>query len=141
MPSQKRLSSICQSIAHHAVSGISYIHPHVLQACRSARLKEIAVSLLDSEPCPELFRHLEPLRLSLRGLRTRFEEILATEGFSLADSAEATLTFSPDPQVSDDYSTICRSRLTSNTGRSYMHTIDTLGQSRNSEHPPTPPPK
>jgi hypothetical protein len=141
MPSQKRLNSICRSIAHHAVSGISYIHPHMLQACRAAGQPHMTVSLLESEPCPESFRGIEPLRLSLRALRKRFEEILAAEGFSVADLAEASLTFSPDPQFSDDYCTVCHSRLTSHTGRSYEHTIDCLGQPRHADYPPTPTPK
>lgn len=138
MPSQKRLNSICHSIAHHAVSGISYIHPHVLQACRAAGLTQMVVSLLDSEPCPESFRGIEPLRLSLRGLRMRFEEILAAEGFSVTDLTEASLTFSPDPQFSDDYCTICHSHLTSSMGRSYEHTIDCLGHPCHAEYPPAP---
>jgi hypothetical protein len=28
MPRRKRLRSVCHSIAHHAVSGLSYVHPH-----------------------------------------------------------------------------------------------------------------
>ena len=78
-------NSVCHSIAHHAVSGLSHIHPHVLLACRAGGVSQMAVSLLEPEPCPESFRSIEPLRLSLRGLRARFGEILAAEGFSAAD--------------------------------------------------------
>jgi hypothetical protein len=129
MASAKRLNSVCHSIAHHAVSGLSYVHPHVLATCRSAGLEEMTVDLLDAEPCPPRFRGVEPLRLSLRGLREKLESILTTEGFSLSDLAVAELTFRRDSQFHDDYSSICCVKLVSKAGRIYEHRVDYVGRS------------
>jgi hypothetical protein len=131
MPSVKHLNSVCHSIAHHAVSGVSFVHPHVLAACRSAGLDRMCVNLLDNEPCPESFRDIEPLRLSLRALRSKLEGILNAEGFSMADLSFAQLTFSPASNDSDEYCSVCRAILTSTTGRTYEHVVDYLGTTRN----------
>lgn len=125
-----RLDNVCQSIAHHAASGVSYVHPHVLTACRRAGVDHMSLDLLDSEPCPETFRDIEPLCVSLRKLRDTFEHILNAEGCSIADLSFAQLTLSPDPAFSDDYCSICRAKLTSKTGQTYEHVADCLGQER-----------
>lgn len=130
MPSAKRLNSVCHSVAHHAVSGLSYIHPHVLATCRSAGVEQMDIDLLDREPCPPQFRDIEPLRLSLRALREKFESVLASEGFSIADLSRAQLTFSRDSAFSDDYCSVCRAKLTSKAGRDYEHLVDCLGRER-----------
>lgn len=128
MPSTKRLNSVCHSIAHHAVSGLSFIHPHVLETCRSAGVQHVSIDLLDPEPCPKEFRVVLPLLLSLRCLRTKLDEILTAEGFSLSDLSRASLTFFPDPRLHDDCSSICHSILTTVTGRTYEHVINCLGE-------------
>ena len=130
MPSVKHLNSVCHSIAHHAVSGLSFVHPHVLMACRGAGLDRMCVNLLDPEPCPERFRDIEPLRLSLGALRSKLEGILAAEGFSLGDLSSAQLTFAPASQDCDDYSSVCHAVLTSTTGRTYEHIVDSMGTTR-----------
>jgi hypothetical protein len=130
MPSTKRLNSVCHSIAHHAVSALSYVHPHLLIACRGAGLKRLAVELLEADPCPARFQHIAPLKLSLGALRSKFEDILRAEGFSLSEVSRACLTFRPDLQQNDDYCSICRAVLISRTGRTYEHEVDWLGQSR-----------
>ena len=48
MASAKRLNSVCHSIAHQAVSGLSYVHPHVLATCCNSGVEEMTVDLLDS---------------------------------------------------------------------------------------------
>ena len=129
MPSAKHLSSVCHSIAHHSVSGVSFVHPHVLAACRAAGLDHMSVNLIDTEPCPERFRDIEPLRLSLAGLKTKLEAILSAEGFSMADLSSARLTFTPAFNDSD-YCSVCRATLTSAAGRTYEHVVDYLGATR-----------
>src|SRR5436190_19955216 len=98
MPSRKRLKSVCHSIAHHAASDLSFVHPHVMHACRAAGVEQMDINLLETDPCPSQFRDSEPLRLSLRALREKFEGILASEGFSLRDIERAELSFASDPQ-------------------------------------------
>jgi hypothetical protein len=88
----------------------------------------MSINLLDPEPCPKEFRSVQPLLLSLRCLRTKLEEILTAEGFSLSELSHASLTFFPDPRLQDDCSSICHSILTSASGRSYEHIINCLGE-------------
>ena len=110
MTSQKRLKSVCHNIAHHAQSGLSFIHPHVVRACREAGAPDMHVELLDVEPCPSQYRHIEPLRLSLQALRDKFESLLVAEGFALADVASVSLQFTPYPDM-DDYCCTCHAKL------------------------------
>ena len=129
MASGKHLNSVCQSIAHHAVSGLSYVHPHVLSTCRTTGVGQMTIELLDPDPCPAQFRGVEPLRLSLRGLREKFESILDSEGFSFADLSSAELTFRPDSRFHDDHCSFCHAKLTSKAGRTYEHLVDYVGRS------------
>lgn len=128
MARRKRLRSVCHSIAHHAVSGLSYIHPHVLRACRSAGVDRMEVNLLDTEPCPAHFRSIEPLRLSLRGLKDRFEAILISEGFRPSELSAATLVFTPDMTLSDDLCSNCQARLSVHEAEPIECTVNYLGE-------------
>jgi hypothetical protein len=131
MASEKRLNSVCHSLAHHATSGLSFIHPHAVTACRQHRAESVTADLLASEPCPEPFRADESLRLSLGALAEKLRCILAAEGFTEEDLSEASATFWPDPAFSDGHGTICRSVIVSKSGRRFEHTLDCLGKSRN----------
>jgi hypothetical protein len=131
MASEKRLNSVCHSLAHHATSGLSFIHPHAVKACQQNHAESITADLLASEPCPESFRANEPLRMSFRALAEKLRSILAAEGFSESDLSEASATFWPDPAFSDGYGTICRAVLVSKSSRRFEHTLDCLGQARN----------
>jgi hypothetical protein len=102
MTSVKRMRSVCHSIAHYATSGVSFVHPHVLLACAELGLREFEVNLLDEGPCPASCRGNEPLRSSLRGVRLRLSEILASEGMTVEDLTQATLTFRRAPEALDD---------------------------------------
>jgi hypothetical protein len=124
----KRLRSVCHSIAHHAVSGLSYIHPHVLTAARSASLDQLTVDLLDPEPCPEQFRDVKPLLVSLRGLRSKFETILTSEGMALSELEVASLSFAPDPAFEDDHCAICQATLVPPGGNGVRCAVNCLGE-------------
>lgn len=127
MPRRKRLRSVCHSIAHHAVSGLSYVHPHVVRACRNAGASCLQVDLLAADPCPLQFAEIAPLRSSLKGLREKFETILATEQFSLSDLSLATLCFTPE-SGKDDYCTICHATLQSHNQKPVECVVNYLGQ-------------
>lgn len=133
MPGRKRLRSVCQSIAHHAVSGLSYVHPHVLRACRDAGVGHMQINLLEAEPCPSRFKGSEPLRLSLRQLREKFESILAIEGFSPSDLAVAELRFTPDSVRENDYCSTCRAILKSTDEDAVECVVNYLGQTQNTQ--------
>jgi hypothetical protein len=129
MPSEKRLSSVCHSLAHHAASGLSYVHPHLRQASRIAGADTALINLLLEEPCPpELSAHPH-LPQALRSLRTRFADMLASEGFSLGTLKEAKLLFEFTAQFPDDHCSNCHARLVAQSGREFVHAVNYLGAS------------
>lgn len=127
MPRRKRLRSVCHSIAHHAVSGLSYVHPHIVHACRNAGASCMQVNLLAADPCPPQFAEIAPLKSSLIGLREKFETILATVEFSLSDLSLATLCFTPE-LGKDDYCTICHATLQGKNQEPVECIVNYLGQ-------------
>ena len=129
MATQKRLSSVCHSTAHHAVSGLSYLHPHLRQACRLANLSNVTVELLAENPYPHNLVHLQPLFLALAALKVKFTEILNSEGFAVEDLQSATLRFEFEPKFTDDFSSNCFAQLVSMNGKAYEHFVDYLGNS------------
>jgi len=139
MASAKHINGVCHNIAHHAVSGLSFINPHVLAACRAAGVNDITVNLLDPEPCPPQFRQIKPLRLSLRALREKFEHMLEGIGFSVADLTEAQLIFRRAYPSAGDYCPICHAKITSKTGRHFEHLVDYLGNDLTKSMKPTAP--
>jgi hypothetical protein len=127
MASAKHINGLCHNIAHHAVSGLSFINPHILAASRAAGVDYIAVNLLDSNPCPPQFWQIKPLRLSLRTLREKFEHMLEGVGFSVADLNEAQLIFCRAYPDADDYCAMCHAKITLKTGCHFEHLVDYLG--------------
>jgi hypothetical protein len=91
MPSLKRLRSVCHSTAQHAASGVSFIQPHLGQACREVGLTQVVIDLKESQPYSKELRVHHQLQLALLALQTRFEEILEAEGFTLQDLTRAEL--------------------------------------------------
>jgi len=63
----------------------------------------------------------------LRGLRERFEGILAAESFSISDLTLATLSFTADPEK-DDYCSICHATLMSKDQEPVEYIVNYLGQ-------------
>jgi len=126
----KRLRSVCHSIAHHATSGLSWVHPHVLRACEARGLSALEVNLLDDEPCPQACLEIEPLKLSLRGVKSKLREILSTEGMTIEDLTQASLTFIRAPEARDDYNTVCRAQLAAGEGIGVNVAVDFMGNTR-----------
>lgn len=129
MPSEKRLKSVCNSIAQHAVSSLSFIHPHLSQACRSHGIHSISLDLISSDPCPDQFKPNEPVHLSLISLHNRFKEILTSEGFGIADIEDTILVFEfPNEYLKfEDYCTNCHVHLTSKKGNEFVYSVDCFG--------------
>jgi hypothetical protein len=129
MASEKRLSSVCHGIAHHAVSGLSYIHPHLRQACRAVGESSVVIDLCNTNPCPEPLFTNQRLQNALLSVQTRFLQILQSEGFSASDIQEASLFFEFTPEFPDDYCSNCHASLVSATGKQFAHAVNYLGAS------------
>ena len=117
MPSQRALAGVTHDIAHHAASSVSWVHPHLHQACCAAGVRQATVNLLELAPYPYGLPQLEPLRLSLISLRDRFLAILSANGFSRSDVAAATLLFQFPLYGADGYTCEVVARLESSRGR------------------------
>jgi hypothetical protein len=91
--STKRLRSVIQSTAHHAVSGLCYIHPHLGALCKEQDIKSIRVSLYEAKFEPALINITKELELSTDALREKFNEILDSEKITLNEIQNAYATF------------------------------------------------
>ena len=94
MTSIKRLRSVIQSTAYHAVSGLCYVHPHLGEECKKTGIKTITVNLVTPGFEPELPSITRDLKLSTSALREKFNELLAVENIQAQELKSAYATFS-----------------------------------------------
>ena len=122
MPSYKLLNGVAHDIMDHAMSGLSYLHPHLSQTCRSAQISDVTLDLMRESPLPATIQQYQPLVMACQTLHRTFVAILTKMGFTLADLSAASLTFHVLQDAPDDYSYVsCTSELISARGRSYRH--------------------
>ena len=130
MPSQKRFASISQSLAHHALSGLSYLSPHLGRAARAAAVETVTVELLAHDPFPVGLPRSEPLELALLSLRQWFIDLLGREGFEPADVASVRLDFLFEPpELASGFPQprTATVSLQASSGRSYDVTVSDFG--------------
>ena len=125
MVSRKHLSAVSHDIAHHAVSGISWLHPHLGEACRRAKKDEVVLEVSRANPLPDDFPATEPLKLASRELHRTFRTILEKKGFAASDVKIAELRFVFSAQKTDDYCATCFSRLLTSDDREFSHRLQT----------------
>jgi hypothetical protein len=101
MPSRKRLRSVVHSLAHHAASSLSYLHPHLGQATERAGKWAVEIDLLGNAVVPEALKPTKQMELSLSALRERFAQMLASEQFAITDLAESRMLFEFRKDFSD----------------------------------------
>jgi hypothetical protein len=119
MTSMKVLQSVAHDVAHHARSGLSWLHPHVGQACRSAGLLEVEVQLTGAEMYPAILPPMEPLRLALIGLRDRLWKIVTAHKLEQSSVKGVSLLFCFSELRSDDYLCEVTGVVTGSNGRTY----------------------
>ncbi len=95
MPSTKRLRSVTHSTAHHSVSGLCYVHPHLGSICKELGYREISVNLIGLGLNPQLKETTKELTLSTNSLREFFNGVLESENMNVSEltSAEAIFFF------------------------------------------------
>ncbi|MFZ1612600.1 MAG: hypothetical protein WAT51_00405 [Holophaga sp.] len=129
MSSQKLLSSVAHNIAHHAVSGLSYLHPHLKLTLVKANLTSIAVDLLNPELDQPNLKPSKPLTDAIGALKSKFAEILVAEGLSLADVRSAVLVFDFPAYYTDNFCSDCHAFLVGSSGKHFQQAVDYLGRS------------
>jgi len=119
MGSLKSLQAAAHDIGHHAQSGLSYIHPHLGQACRQAGVDQARVDLLTDAPYPAGLPDHQPLALALLNLRRRFLDILARYQLAPDDVTGVEMQFAFKHDRHDDSLCAVRTVITDRTGRTY----------------------
>jgi hypothetical protein len=124
MPSSKLLNGAAHDIAHHALSGLSYLHPHLTQVCKRARRASVTLDLPRESPLPADLPDYKPLRLASQALHRTFVGILESFGFTVAGVTAAQLTFHVPHDAPDDYSYVsCDSEIVTTSGRVHRHEL------------------
>ncbi len=80
-------------IAHHAQSGLSYLHPHMGEMCREAGVIEVVVDLMAENSYPKNIREYKPLKLAIGALKDKFLSILSKREMELDFINELKLKF------------------------------------------------
>jgi hypothetical protein len=93
MPKIALLNGVTHDIAHHAQSSLSWLYPHLSDACRDAGVLTTSVELVDTRPYPPGLQHKQPLALALVSMRQTLAVILEKHGFDFADLTSARLDF------------------------------------------------
>ena len=76
MASQKPLKGVAYDIAHHAQSGLSYLHPHMGELCKEIGVTEAVIDLMADNSYPKDLRVYKPLKLAIGALKDKFHSIL-----------------------------------------------------------------
>jgi hypothetical protein len=118
------LASVAYNIAHHAASGLSWLHPHACQSARALGLAELRFDLLASQPL-SLPSVAEPLRLASEALRKKSLEILEQHGFSVNALASAILVM--QFPSSDEYYCVTAVRIETQDGKVFEKSTTSTG--------------
>lgn len=122
MSSKRHFNGIAHDIAHHAQSGLSYLHPHVVEAIRCNGTSDARMDLLAEQPWPPAFVVGAPLQLATGALREKFREMVSRAGLEINDLAAASLSLLP-LAGKDDYTTEVHSLLIIRDGKQFKHAV------------------
>ena len=120
----KRLRSVIHSIAHHGVSGLCHLHPHLGKARKVRNLDRYQLSLLPSQELSELEKNVNEIRLSAGALREQFMRIIEAEDLSLNDLSKACITYC---FIRDSWPSGCHVFVETNMGKEIEVGIDSIG--------------
>jgi hypothetical protein len=122
MVAMKELKGVAHNLADHSQSSLSWLHPHLAQACRKAGKEGVSFDLLSDNPYPDGLEKSEPLVLALASLREWFFAQLDHLGHDRANITRAVLTFKFRGE--DGYNSAVAVTIGTNTGKEYFGRID-----------------
>ena len=120
----KRLRSVVHSIAHHAVSGLCRLHPHLGAACKASGRDRIAIDLLNRSGTAGVDDPSDTVRGAAGALRATFAQIVRSEHMALADVAEASALFVFER---GRWPSACHVRVVPKAGRAVEITVNDMG--------------
>ena len=123
MSSSKHFKGVAYDIIHHAVSGLSYLHPHLGDACEEAQINEVKIELLAKEVYPKKLPLKKPLKFALSSLQVKMKEIVEKKNLSLSSISRLDLLFKFEKNRPDNYLCQIKSELELNNGKVYEKTI------------------
>ena len=118
MPSIRNLKGVAHDVVDHALSGLSFLHPHVWDYARQVGLDHFTIDLLE-EAAPPSTELPQPLELASESLRTWFRPILASYGFDSASLTSAKVTFGAFG--SSPYVCAATASLVTSSGREFSY--------------------
>jgi hypothetical protein len=118
MPRIRDLKGVAHDLVDHAMSGLSFLHPHVGNYAREVGIDVFTIDLLDGATFPSS-KVPQPLQLALESLRSWFQPLLASYGFRLEDLASAKLAFGAFG--STPYVCAARASITTSSGREFHY--------------------
>ncbi len=124
MLSIKRLRSVAQSIAHHSISGLCYVHPHLGKECKNAKINLVKLNLLQFSFTPQLEPISKELYLSAIALKDKFVELLKSENIDISSIKTAYAQFS---FLQDFYPDNCNVHIVTNDIKIIDITVNSLG--------------
>jgi hypothetical protein len=124
MTSLKAIKGAAYDIAHHAQSGLSYVHPYIGTLCAEVGINETVLSLLDSRPYPENLRRIEPLELACSALKKKFIELLEKMDLPVAEVNSINLRFIFEPTRADHHLCSVESILIRSSGIKYVQLVE-----------------
>lgn len=123
MASSKLFKGIAHDIAHHAASGLSYLHPHLGEACESIGTETVMLDLLSESPYAQGFPVSQPLNLATGALRKKFAEMVEHAQLNVSQLRRAVLHFR-FPSWRDHYSCAVKSEFELLNGHQFSHVIE-----------------
>ena len=117
---ESRLKGIAHDLAHHSVSTLSWLLPHLSQDCRKNGISKVTLDLIAIQTYPDNFKIGRPLEVATNCLKECLSKILEEMGLS-EDVHSVTLEFSFPSQRKNDYTCSCRVRLMTVIGKEYAH--------------------
>ena len=118
MASKRLFNGVAHDLAHHAQSGLSYMHPHVTRDCRAHSMRQVSADLLSPAPWPAGFKPSKPLRVATDALRETLARLISQQGLAGEDLQTARLTFHL-VEGKDDWTTQVSSLLQLKDGKTY----------------------
>lgn len=102
---RKRLRGIAHDLAHHAVSGLSFLHPHIRQSQPEAERIAIDLQVRSEDSC-------SPAVIATEALRSKFAGLLEAAGLDAGTLRAASATFFYQTQSEcPDWPYACHVRL------------------------------
>lgn len=114
-----------QSIGHHAVSGVCYVHPHLGEVCKSTARASAVIDLLNGKALLDDIEIPRPLELASRALAERFAEILCSENIESDSLTSAIVEFQFSGSRWPDS---CYVKVETNDGKTLVDAVSSSGE-------------